>query len=425
MRNRMSVYAAGLLVLVVLFGGSFAVFAGENSIFLPTVLKNSGGTIPLPTGTSTATPTVTPTPTATQQWPEIALQEVASGFDQPVHVTHAGDGSGRLFVVEQPGTLRIVEDGERVDTPFLDITDRVRCCNERGLLSVVFPPGFDGSGHFYVDYTAEIEGQLTTRVSRFQVTDDANVADPDSEQIVLSIDQPYTNHNGGQLAFGPDSYLYIGMGDGGSGGDPQDNGQSLDRLLGKLLRIDVETGDPLTYTIPAGNPFIADPDARGEIWAYGLRNPWRFSFDRQTGDLYIGDVGQGKWEEIDFQPANSDGGENYGWNIMEGNHCYGADTCDQAGLTLPIWEYDHDLGRSVTGGFVYRGASYPSMQGFYFYADFSSGRIWGLQRRDERWANQFLLDSGFSVSSFGEDEAGELYLVDYGGTIYRVVPAAQ
>ncbi len=354
-------------------------------------------------------------------WPEIQLTPVASGFTNPVHVTHAGDGSGRLFVVEQAGRIWVIRNGSvRLNDPFLDISDRVLSGSERGLLSVAFAPNFAQTGHFYVNYTDQ---QGDTRVARYQVTSNPDVADPNSEQVILAVDQPYSNHNGGQLAFGPDGYLYIGMGDGGSGGDPDGNGQNLGTLLGALLRIDVETGSPVTYTVPADNPFVGNPNARGEIWAYGLRNPWRFSFDTATGDLYIGDVGQNKWEEIDFQPASSSGGENYGWNIMEGNHCYGSGSCDSSGLVLPVAEYGHSDGHcSVTGGHVYRGGTYRRMQGLYFYGDYCSGGIWGLRRNGSGWESQFLLDSNldFGISSFGLDEEGNLLVVDHNGTIYKM-----
>ncbi|MGE5347365.1 MAG: PQQ-dependent sugar dehydrogenase, partial [Acidithiobacillales bacterium] len=356
-------------------------------------------------------------------WPQIALVRRLSGLANPVHVTNAGDRSGRLFVVEQRGRIRIVKNGALLPTPFLDITDRVSCCVERGLLSVAFPPGFTGAGVFFVDYT-DINGD--TAISRFFVSQtNPDVADAGSEQVMLHIAQPYANHNGGQLAFGPDGYLYIGMGDGGSGGDPQNNAQNPASLLGKILRIDVTSGAP-TYIVPPSNPFVSRPGWRPEIWALGLRNPWRFSFDRKTGDLYIGDVGQNSREEVDFQPASSAGGENYGWRIMEGTACYNAPSCDPAGLVLPVTDYTHTAGDcSVTGGFVYRGLSYSALQGIYFYADFCTGRIRGLRRTATGWETQELLDAGFTISTFGEDEAGELYLVDYGGgVLYQVVAAA-
>jgi glucose/arabinose dehydrogenase len=398
MKRLLSFAIVALFVFVILLASRAILFAQNQQIYLPLVLNNHSQVA----------------------WPAVALEEVASGFDLPVHVTHAGDGTGRLFVVEQRGTIRLIVDGERLGTPFLDIRDRVTFGGERGLLSVAFPPGFKDVGHFYVNYTATVDSQLMTRISRFQVGSSPNQADPESEQIVLTVDQFAGNHNGGQIAFGPDGYLYIGMGDGGGSGDPQNHGQRPETLLGAMLRIDVESDSPLTYTIPVDNPFMADP-AAAEVWSYGLRNPWRFSFDRQTGDLYIADVGQGAWEEINYQPASSQGGDNYGWNIMEGNHCYNAATCDQTELTLPIWVYGRSEGQSVTGGFVYRGSAQPSLQGIYLYGDYLSGRLWGLQQVRSEWQNQLLLETNKTISSFGEDESGELYLVDYSGAIYKVV----
>jgi glucose/arabinose dehydrogenase len=385
---------------------------------------------PTTTWTPTATPTPSPSPTATvtpspttSAWPSLLLTPYLTGLSAPVHITHAGDGTGRLFVVEQAGRIRLVKNDVVQPAPFLDISARVSCCGERGLLSVAFPPDYAGKGHFYVNYT-DLSGN--TVVARYRVTADPDVADPASEQVVLPVPQPYSNHNGGQLAFGPqDGYLYIGMGDGGSGGDPQNRAQNPLELLGKLLRIDVETGSPVTYTIPAGNPFAAQPGYRPEIWALGLRNPWRFAFDRTTGDLYIGDVGQNQYEEVDFQPASSGGGENYGWRIMEGFQCYGSSNCTQTGLTLPVTAYDHGLGCSISGGMVYRGQTYAALQGIYLYADYCSGRIWGLRRVAGAWQSQLLLDATFGISTFGEDEAGEIYAAAYwDGTIYRIGGAA-
>ncbi len=264
-----------------------------------------------------------------------------------------------------------------------------------------------------------------TVIARYAVSANPNVADPQSAQILLTIPQPFSNHNGGQLQFGPDGYLYIGTGDGGSGGDPQNNGQSLGTLLGKILRIDVDRSS--LYAIPPDNPFVRRNGAKREIWAFGLRNPWRFSFDRLTGDMFIGDVGQASWEEIDFQQANSRGGENYGWRLMEGKHCFNPSTnCDPGTLTLPIVEYDHSLGCSVTGGYRYRGARLPQLFGSYLYGDFCSGRIWRAARTSRgRWTTAELLDSPYMISTFGEDEAGELYLAHYTqdatAAIYRFV----
>jgi glucose/arabinose dehydrogenase len=360
-------------------------------------------------------------------WPTVALFGPLSGFDWPVHIAHAGDGSGRIFVVERPGRIRIVKNGQLLLNPFLDITGRILSTgNEQGLLSVAFSPGYASQGHFYVDYT-DLLGN--TVIARYAVTADPDVADPNSEQLVLTVNQPYANHNGGQLAFGPnDGYLYVGMGDGGDAGDPGNNAQNPTSLLGKLLRIDVETGSPLTYTVPATNPFTQTVGYRPEIWALGLRNPWRFSFDRQTGDLYIGDVGQALYEEVDVQLASSPGGENYGWNIMEGFHCYAAASCDNTGLTLPVLEYPHAQGDcSVTGGTVYRGTAYALMDGVYVYADYCSGRVWGLRNDGSTWQSTLLLDTPFQITSFGEDEIGNIWLTRYAGApdgaIYRLAQA--
>ena len=294
-------------------------------------------------------------------WPQLGLAPAITGLAQPTYIISARDGSGRLFVVLQGGTIRIIKNGVLQSTPFLDISTRVSCCGERGLLSVAFPPGYAGKGHFYVYYT-NTAGNLV--IARYSLTANPDVADASSEAIVLTIDHPtFSNHNGGQLAFGPDGYLYIGTGDGGSAGDPNGNGQNTNVLLAKVLRIDVESG-ATPYAIPGSNPVITPTPSRGEIWAYGLRNPWRFSFDRSTGDLYIGDVGQNNYEEVDFQPAASSGGQNYGWNIMEGLHCYNATTCNMSGLTLPVLEYDHSASNcAITGGFVYRGTQFARMQG--------------------------------------------------------------
>jgi uncharacterized protein (TIGR03437 family) len=346
---------------------------------------------------------------------EVRLTQIASGISGPTDIQNAGDGSGRLFFVQQSGVIRIFRNGALLPQPFLDISSRTHADGERGLLGLAFPPGFAKTGRFYVDYT-DLNGDTT--IGMYRVLDNPDVADP-SEVTLLKITQPFANHNGGQVRFGPDGYLYIAMGDGGSGGDPFGNGQNRNVLLAKLLRIDVES-EPGVVHIPPDNPFVNVAGARPEIWAYGLRNPWRFSFDRATNDLWIADVGQDSYEEIDFQPASSHGGENYGWNLMEGLHCF-TPNCNTQGLTLPIVEYPHTLGCSVTGGFVYRGRSSPGMRGLYLYADYCSGRIWGIERQGSTWSNRQLLLSGFSVTTFGEDEAGELYLSNAAtGSIYRV-----
>ena len=354
-------------------------------------------------------------------WPTLTFTPVANGLNQPTHITDAKDGSGRLFITEQVGRIRVVQQRVLVKTPFLDISSRVSCCGERGLLSVAFPPNYVAKRHFYVSYTNLLGDSV---ISRFKLNPKNNSANPASEEILLTIKQPFANHNGGLMAFGPDSLLYIGMGDGGSAGDPFKNGQNPASLLGKLLRLDVEA-NVSPYKIPPSNPFVNQPAWRGEIWAYGLRNPWRFSFDRQTGDLYIADVGQNNYEEVHVQSAASPGGENYGWNIMEGTHCYASATCNTTGLTLPVVEYDHQLGCSITGGFVYRGNETPTLQGIYLYGDACSGRIWGLQRTASGWENKQLTQTSYFISTFGEDEVGRLYVADYQkGVIYHIGGAA-
>jgi glucose/arabinose dehydrogenase len=360
-------------------------------------------------------------------WPKISLITYQSGFSSPVHLANAGDGSQRLFVVEQRGIIRIIKNNVVLNTPFLDIQDRVLFpgSGERGLLSVAFPSDYATKGYFYVYYT-RLDGNNQT--SRFHLKPGKpDEADPFSEQLIILFNHPnYSNHNGGQLAFGPDGYLYIGTGDGGGGGDPQGNAQNPASLLGKLLRIDVESGvDP--YLVPVTNPYTQTVGYRGEIWALGLRNPWRYAFDRQTGDLYIGDVGQNTEEEVDFQPASSQGGENYGWNVLEGNLCYipSVNCIPPSHYEPPIAVYDHGVndsnGCAITGGRVYRGATYLRMQGIYFYGDYCSGKIWGLLYSNG-WQSQPLLDTDLSISTFGEDEAGNLYLADLSsGRIFQIV----
>ncbi len=357
-----------------------------------------------------------------------AVEPVVGGFDQPLYVTDPGDGSGRLFVVEQGGLVRIVQDGEVLPEPFLDLTGVVDTSgSERGLLSIAFHPQFEENGFFYAGYTEPAANVVT----RFAVSrEDPDRADPDSGSTVLRVDDPYSNHNGGLVLFGPDGYLYTTFGDGGAGGDPQGNGQNMDSLLGKILRLDVDTGEDVddpAYAIPADNPFADGSGGRPEIWASGVRNPWRFSFDRATGDFYMADVGQNRYEEVNFQPADSTGGENYGWALTEGGHCFPEDeACDTEELVLPVAEYDHDLGISVTGGYVYRGEAIPSLQGVYLYADFGSGLVWGLGRdASGAWMTSDPVESGLNPSSFGEDATGELYVTSFDGTLYRVVdPAA-
>lgn len=356
--------------------------------------------------------------TKTEDMPVIALERAAQGLKKPTHITGMS-GDERLFVTEQEGRVRIVKAKVLLDAPFLDIASRVSCCGERGLLSIAFPPGYEKKKYFYVNYT---DKNGNTVVTRYRTSANPDVADPKSEEVLLRVDQPYANHNGGQLAFGPDGFLYIGIGDGGSGGDPHGYAQKGNTLLGKILRIDVESGKT-PYTVPQANPFTAMKNYRPEIWALGLRNPWRFSFDRTTGDLFIADVGQNRYEEIDFQPASGKGGENYGWNVMEGNHCYTEKACDRTGLTMPVVEYGHSDGCSVTGGYVYRGKEYPALEGIYFYGDFCSGRIWGLSKKKDGWENSMLVHTDHSISTFGEDGKGSIYAADYKkGEVYEVVP---
>lgn len=344
------------------------------------------------------------------------LVPVADGIRQPVVITNAGDE--RLFVAEQSGAIRVISSGELLRDPFLDLSGELSTGGERGLLGLAFPSDYQETGRFYVYYTGD-GGQSV--LSRFSVTPgNPNRANPESEEVLLTQEQPFSNHNGGQIVFGPDGYLYVGLGDGGSGGDPQGNGQNLGTFLGKLLRLDV-SGDA-GYAVPPSNPFVDRDGARDEIWAYGLRNPWRFSFDRETGDLYIADVGQDAYEEVNFVAAGTGAGLNYGWKIMEGLHCYEASECDQAGLTLPVIEYPHgpQWGTSITGGYVYRGSDVPALQGSYVFADFVSGRVWSASA-EGGWAPKPLFETGFNVSTFGEDAAGELYVAAYdSGMIYRV-----
>jgi uncharacterized protein (TIGR03437 family) len=347
----------------------------------------------------------------------LSTTQIASGISGPTDIQNAADGSGRLFFVQQNGIIRIFRNGVVSSRPFLDISTKTKADGERGLLGLTFPPAYAQKQRFYVDYT-DLNGD--TVIAQYRLTADPDVADSTSEIVLLHIAQPFPNHNGGQVRFGPDGYLYIAMGDGGSGGDPLNNGQSLGTLLGKLLRIDVES-TPGTVVVPPSNPLVHQTGARPEIWAYGLRNPWRFTFDRVTHDLWIGDVGQDAYEEVDFQPAGDSGGENYGWNIMEASHCY-QPGCGTQGLTLPVAEYSHAEGCSIIGGFVYRGRVSPGLRGLYLYGDLCSGTIWGLEKQGPAWMVRKMLSTTFSITTFGEDEAGELYVSNAGnGTIHHLV----
>ncbi len=354
-------------------------------------------------------------------FPSMRLESVAKGLKAPLGLFHAGDGTGRLFIVEQRGTIRVWKKGRVAATPFLDLRDRVTDGGEMGLLGLAFHPAFPQTGRFFVNYTSRAGG-LHTVISEFRAAEGSDTADARVERILLTIPQPYSNHNGGEIAFGPDGMLYIGMGDGGAGNDPHGNGQNLATLLGKMLRIDVDPAEGATaYGIPTDNPFVGRKNAAPEIWAYGLRNPWRFAFDPVTGWLYAADVGQNAREELDVIAK----GKNYGWNVMEGAICTPGvnPACDRAGLERPILDYPRSEGTTVIGGPVYRGRALPDLCGAYVYGDFGNGRIWAL-RYDGRAVTlqQKLIETGRSISSFGEDEQRELYVIDYAGEVLKVVP---
>lgn len=391
-----------------------------------------------PAGSSESSSTTTTVPDIALESLALELRPVLSDLEQPLFVTGAGDGSGRLFVCEKGGRIKVASTAGKTSV-FLDLSGKVSTESERGLLGLAFSPEYARTHHFYVDYT---DAAGATVISRFSASADPDRADPASEEVLLRIEQPYANHNGGCVQFGPDRVLWIGMGDGGSGGDPHGNGQNLDVLLGKMLRIDVgESGQPANgepYGIPADNPFANPVDeataGQPEIWASGLRNPWRFSFDAHTGDLWIGDVGQNAWEEIDLVPPGSGGvprgGLDFGWNVFEATHPYPADRpapTDASRFTMPVIEYDHSAGESVTGGVVVRDPETPALDGVYLYGDYVSGRIWGAVRDPESTAvgntglaNRELLKTSHQVVSFGTGDRGEVYLVDFAGSVMRV-----
>ena len=350
----------------------------------------------------------------------LKLETISTDFDQPVFLTFPPGDATRLFVVEKDGLIRILQNGNILPAPFLDLTGLTTKLDEQGLLGLAFAPDYATSGRFYVSYTAfgPAPGGKSV-IARYHVSADPNLANAASDTTILEVPQPAANHNGGMIVFGPDEYLYIGLGDGGGSGDPQGYGQSRNDLLGSLLRLDVSGA---TYTVPPDNPFVGTAGVRGELWNYGLRNPWRFSFDRQTNELFIGDVGQGDREEVDVQPA-AGGGENYGWNRMEGMHCYPpGSNCTKSGLTLPVLDYTHASGCAITGGYVYRGAALPAIQGTYFYSDYCSGLLWSF-----RWQGGMVTEQHSwpqppgNVTSFGEDAAGELYILTRGGGVYKIV----
>ena len=383
---------------------------------LSTVLLECGGSSSSPAPAAPAPPAAPPPPSGPLV---LTLTPVLSGLNSPVDLQNAADGSGRLFVVEQQGQIRIVSNNSLVPTPFLDITSLVDFGGEKGLLGLAFHPAYSQNRRFFVNYDRVVSGQMQTVIAEFQTSaSNPNQADPNSQRILFTVNQPFPNHKGGQLAFGPDGFLYIGLGDGGSAGDPLGNAQNRQVLLGKMLRIDVDHTSPgLQYAIPSDNPFLNGVD-RGEVWAYGLRNPWRFSFDVPSGRLFVADVGQDKFEEIDILQK----GGNFGWNIMEGLHCFKPSSgCNMTGLILPITEYDHSQGDAVIGGYVYRGAAIPRLSGTYLFSDFESGTIWGLTENSTgQWTRSQLIAGGRNISSFGRDEAGELYVLDYSGSLLRI-----
>ena len=351
----------------------------------------------------------------------VRLQEIASGLSFPLYLTAPAGDFSRLFIVEKTGGVRIVKDGTLLADPFLDLSAHVSGGNEQGLLGLAFPPDYATTGRFLVHYT-DTAGD--TRLSVFQVSANPDIADSQSELVILTADQPFSNHNGGQIVFGPDGFLYLGLGDGGGSNDPGGRGQDRGELLGSILRLDVQSGT--SYAVPQDNPFVGQPGSQPEIWSYGLRNPWRFSFDRANGDLYIADVGQNEIEELDIASAESGRGKgtNFGWSIMEGSKCFGGGQCDQTGLTLPAFEYNHAQGCSITGGYVYRGSALAALQGLYFYGDFCQGWVHSL-RSTNGTAGEVTdwpaLRTASSLTSFGEDAAGELYVLESSGRVSRIV----
>ncbi len=384
-----------------------------------TVEPTPEGADPEPDPTATAEPESERDHGRLQQI-DLDLELFADGFVQPTDLVAATDGSDRLFVVSRIGLILVVEDGVVREEPLLDIHEQIEhAMVEQGLLSMALHPDFAENGYFYVYYITH--GDEDTMVSRFQLSEDRRIAVRESETPILEVEQPHYSHNGGNLKFGPDGYLYIGLGDGEDPGDPHGNSQNPGTLLGSILRIDVDGGDP--YAIPPDNPFVDDAEARDEIWAYGLRNPWRFSFDPETGDMYMVDVGQWAVEEVNLQPADSTGGENYGWPIMEGDQCWEADECDKEGLTMPVATYENpSQGCAIIGGYPYHGQAYPELEGIYFFGDWCSGRIWGLENVGGEWVKEELIHSDLMINAFGLDHNGEIYALNFeeGGGVFRI-----
>lgn len=366
-----------------------------------------------------ATGSTKPATTTQHSVVPIQLALFSTGVPKPTAIVSTGLSSDRrLFILDQDGLIRIVgADGSVATAPFLDLSKQVLSNGEMGLLGLAFSPHYQQDGYFFVDY---IDTSQNSVIARYHVSNDPDVADAASGQTLLTLKQPYVNHNGGDLNFGPDGYLYVTFGDGGSAGDPQDRAQNLDVLFGKILRLDVSQ---VPYKIPATNPFASRADAAKEVWDYGLRNPWKISFDKATGDLYIADVGQGDREEIDVETAGGKGGVNYGWRCYEGTRDYNLAGCQaRQNYTFPVVDYDHSDNRcAITGGYVYRGTQAPSMLGTYFYADYCGGQVYSLQKQNSAWKTQLEVQTPYKISAFGQDSRGELYLADYStGALYRL-----
>lgn len=422
------------MLFIVMLSIFLTACSGNQMTFTPSVLENQ----PTVTVENTPEPTVTiaeVTETETQQNIEEIVeptqsvkafpdpsnfdwQEIASGFQKPLGMTSYFNENLLIYILEQRGVIRVIENGVLLPEPFLDIQNKITTRgSEQGLLGIALDPNYGENGIFYLNYSDRTGGD--TVIARYIANEDRKSADPDSEEFILTYDQPYSNHNGGNLVFGPDGYLYIGLGDGGSGGDPEMRAQDPETLLGKMLRIAVQGQD--VYAIPPDNMYQSG-EGQMEIWAIGLRNPWRYSFDRLTGDLWIADVGQGNWEEINFTPANSPSGLNYGWYYREGSHPFKGEPPNPSELIDPVYEYDHSMGCSVTGGYVYRGTELPEWYGVYVFGDFCSGKTWGiLPAENGSWSTTELFDTGLNISSFGEDVFGELYLISHNGSLYKLV----